>query len=52
MTLLTDAFTAYLSPLLKKHSGGESLIWEDLEVSRATSMEVLKHSDNVFVSVR
>lgn len=52
MTLLTDAFTAYLGPLLKKHAAGEALVWEDLEASRAASMEVMKSSDNAFVSVR
>lgn len=52
MTLLSDAFTAYLGPLLKKHAAGEALVWEDLEASRAASMGVLQNSDNTFVSVR
>lgn len=52
MTLLSDAFTAYLAPLLKKHSAGQPLVWEDLEASRAASQEVLKNSDNAFVSKR
>ena len=52
MTLLTDVVAAYLAPLLKKHSVGEPLVWEDLEASRVASLEVLKKSDNSFVSVR
>eukprot|EP00429_Kryptoperidinium_foliaceum_P035255 CAMPEP_0176181314 /NCGR_PEP_ID=MMETSP0120_2-20121206/92903_1 /TAXON_ID=160619 /ORGANISM="Kryptoperidinium foliaceum, Strain CCMP 1326" /LENGTH=288 /DNA_ID=CAMNT_0017519539 /DNA_START=218 /DNA_END=1084 /DNA_ORIENTATION=- len=53
MTLLSDAFTAYLGPLLQKHSRGEPLVWEDLEASRAASLQVLKsHGDNAFVSKR
>jgi hypothetical protein len=52
MTLLMDAFTAYLGPLLKKHEAGQCLVWEDLEASHAASKEVLKSSDNIFVSVR
>lgn len=52
MTLLTDALTAYLAPLLKKHGQGEALVWEDLEASRSASLEVLKKNGNAFVSVR
>lgn len=52
MTLLTDALTAYLTPLLKKHAAGEPLIWEDLEASLAASNDVMKNSSNTFVSVR
>ena len=53
MTLLSDAYTTYLGPLLNKHSEGTALVWEDLEASRAASLEVLKqHSGNAFVSVR
>ena len=50
MTLLIDAFTAYLGPLLKKHDAGETLVWEDLESSHTASKEVLQSSDNIFVS--
>lgn len=52
MTLLTDAITAYLGPLLKKHAAGEALVFEDLEASHAASVDVLKGKDNAFVSVR
>jgi hypothetical protein len=52
MTLLIDAFAAYLGPLLKKHAAGELLVWEDLEASHAASKVVLGSSDNFFVVVR
>lgn len=52
MTLLSETFTAYLEPLLKKHDSGEALIWEDLVASEVASKAVLKNSDNAFVSVR
>ena len=52
MTLLAQVFTAYLSPLLKKHEEGKCIVWEDLEASYAATKEVMKSSDNIFVSVR
>lgn len=52
MTLLAQAFATYLGPLLKKHEEGTCIIWEDLEASYAATKEVMKSSDNIFVSVR
>lgn len=52
MTLLFDAFDAYLGPLLKKHAAKELIAWEDLQASQAASAKVLGSSDNIFVSVR
>jgi hypothetical protein len=52
MTLLFDAFDAYLAPLLKKHQAGQHLVWEDMEASRNASTKALGSSDNIFVSVR
>jgi hypothetical protein len=52
MTLLIDAFAAYLGPLLKKHAAEELLVWEDLEASHAASKAILGSSDNFFVTVR
>ena len=52
MTLLNDVFEAYLNPLLKKHSDGKYLTWEDLEASNDAAKKVLGSSDNLFVSVR
>ena len=51
MTLLFDAYSAYLGPLLEKHSAGKSIVWEDLMTSYAASKTVLQSSDNYFVSV-
>lgn len=53
MTLLTDACTAYLAPLLKKHAADEPLVLEDLEASRVAAGAVLQTGGgNTFVSVR
>ena len=51
MTLIFDATTAYLGPLLKKHASGEALVWEDLVASQAACSAVLRQSNNTFVSV-
>lgn len=51
MTLLFDAMTAYLGPLLKKHEAGQPLVWEDLMTSQTASSAVLRQSNNEFVSV-
>jgi hypothetical protein len=52
MTLLDDATTAYLSPLLQKHAAGKLITWEDLQSSHEAAVAVLsKQPSNPFVSV-
>ena len=51
MTLLFDAFSAYLGALLEKHAEGKLLVWEDLEAAHASAKTFLKSHDNVFVTV-
>ena len=51
MTLIFEATTAYLGPLLKKHAAGEALVWEDLVASQVACSAVLRQSNNTFVSV-
>ena len=51
MTLLFDATTAYLGPLLEKHGAGKPLVWEDLMASQTACTSVLRRSNNDFVSV-
>jgi hypothetical protein len=52
MTLLFDAFDAYLGPLLKNHAAKQQIVWEDLEASYTASSKVMESSENIFVSVR
>jgi hypothetical protein len=52
MTLLDDALAAYLSPLLKKHTAGQLVTWEDLESSHAAAKQAAMKMPNPFVSVR
>jgi hypothetical protein len=52
MALLIEATTAYLGPLLKKHTAGEALVWEDLAASYVACLAVLRRqSNNPFVLV-
>jgi hypothetical protein len=52
MTLLIETMTAYLGPLLKKHTAGEALVWEDLAASHVACLAVLRRqSNNPFVLV-
>ena len=51
MTLMFDATSAYLGPLLKKSKAGQPLVWEDLVASQAACSAVLRQSNNAFVSV-
>jgi len=51
MTLVFDATSAYLGPLLKKSTAGQPLVWEDLVASQAACSAVLRQSNNTFVSV-
>ena len=52
MTLLFDAFSAYLGPLLAKDREGKYIQWEDLVASHSASSEVLKAEENNSASVR
>ena len=54
MTLLNDAITAYLAPLLKKHAAGQLVTWEDLVASEQAAKTILEnaHPQNPFVAVR
>jgi hypothetical protein len=52
MTLLIEATTAYLGPLLKKHWAGQAIVWDDLVASHVSSLAVLRiQSNNPFVLV-
>jgi len=51
MTLLFEATTAYLGPLLKKHEAGEAVVWEDLVSSHAACSAVMCHPDSPLLLV-
>ena len=45
-TLSFEATTAYLKPLLKKHTAGEAIVWEDLLSSHFACSNILRQSNN------
>jgi len=52
MTLLNDSLSAYLTPLLKKHTAGQAIIYDDLIHSWQASQSVLRADFEPSVSVR
>jgi hypothetical protein len=52
MSLLFEAFSAYLDPLIVKHAAGKVLVWEDLTSSHAAVTTFLQPYNNIFVEVR
>ena len=52
MPLLHDVMNAYLAPLLKKHSAGTLITYEDLVTSLELAKAVLMETPNDFIMVR
>ena len=49
--VLDAAAASYLDPLLKKHTSGHTLIWEDLEGAYNKSISALQSKENSSISV-
>jgi hypothetical protein len=52
MTLLNDSLSAYLTPLLEKHTAGKAIIYDDLIQSWKAAEQVMKADFDPAVSVR
>lgn len=52
MTLLNDSLSAYLTPLLEKHTAGKAIIYDDLIHSFQAAQAVMKADFDPAVSVR
>lgn len=52
MTLLNDSLSAYLTPLLQKHTAGKAIIYDDLIQSWKAAEQVMKADFDPAVSVR
>ena len=52
MTLLNDSLSAYLTPLLEKHTAGKAIIYDDLIHSWQAAEQVMKSDFDPAVSVR
>jgi hypothetical protein len=51
MTLLNDSLSAYLTPLLEKHTAGQAIIYDDLIHSWQAAQAILKADFDPAVSV-
>jgi hypothetical protein len=51
MDPVSEAVASYLDPLLKKHTSGHTLVWEDLEAAYNKSISALRSNDNSTISV-
>jgi hypothetical protein len=51
MDPVSEAVASYLDPLLKKHTSGHTLVWEDLEAAYNKSISALRSNDKSSISV-